>query len=65
MTVSGEEWVGDLRKILARWQRADYVLLHCGEMKAQELRSVQAALKAMKLEIEAYMPPGTFGEDGR
>lgn len=48
--------IGRLRAVLRRWQRADYIRLHAGEMTAQEMRSVLAVLKAVSLEIEAYLP---------
>ncbi len=33
--------------ILAEWRRADHMRLHCGEMTAQEVRTVRAVLDAV------------------
>jgi hypothetical protein len=52
-----ETYADGVRKVLMRWQRPDYIRLHAGEMTAQEMRSVLAVLKAVSLEVHAYMPP--------
>lgn len=51
-----------VRDVLRRWQRADYIRLHAGDMTAQEMRSVQAVLRAVALEVEAYLPPVVDGQ---
>lgn len=39
-------------KVAKRWLKTDYILLHAGEMSAQELRSVKAVIKAVVAEIQ-------------
>lgn len=42
---------------VAPWLSASHILLHAGEMTAQELRSVKAVVKACDSAIRALNPP--------
>lgn len=59
---TGKAHTQGVRDVLRRWQSADYIRLHAGEMTAQEMRSVLAVLKAVALEVEAYLPPDPIGQ---
>jgi hypothetical protein len=37
--------------VLDKWSKPDYIRLHAGEMTSQEMRSVQAVLKAIRAEL--------------
>ena len=39
--------------IVRKWSKVGHILLHAGEMKAGELRSVRAVVAAIEREIEA------------
>lgn len=47
----------DVITILRRWQQNSHIMLHAGEMSAQELRSVKAVVKAIEAEVAAVPSP--------
>ena len=54
MGAEAQKICDDVRAVLRRWQKPDYIRLHAGEFTAQEMRSLLAVLKVIDLEIRAY-----------
>lgn len=62
---TGHTYVEGVRDVMRRWQQSSYILIHAGEMTAQEMRTVLAVLKAVASEVDAYLPKANdFGDAG-
>jgi hypothetical protein len=57
IALADAETTARLSAIFDRWSRQAHVRLHAGEMTAQEMRSVQAVLGAVRREVEGSTPP--------
>lgn len=47
-----DEAIDHVNTIIERWLNAGRLQLHCGEMTAQEIRTIRVVLKAIQSEID-------------
>ena len=51
----------EIKAIFEKWQGTSFLLLHAGEMSAQEIRTVKAVLKAVQEQVDSILPDYSLG----